>query len=123
MAEALLRDVAPDRYDVHSAGTFATAVRPEASTVMAELGIDVSAQTSKVVDRYVGQAWDYVITVCDEANESCPVFPGAGQRMHWSFADPSKATGTDDERLAAYRRVRDEIAERVRAFASDGERA
>jgi arsenate reductase len=85
---------------------------------MGELGIDISRQTSKTLDRYLGQPWDAVITVCDDANEACPVFPGTSARDHWSFPDPSKATGTDDERLAVYRAVRDQIAARVKELAA-----
>jgi arsenate reductase len=117
MAEGYLRHVAGDRFEVHSAGTEATAVRPEAIAVMAEIGVDISGQTSKTLDRYVDQPWDYVITVCDDANEACPVFPGAQQRSHWSFPDPSKASGSDEERLAVFRDVRDRIVRRVRMLA------
>jgi arsenate reductase len=114
MAEGLLRHFAGDRFEVHSAGTVATEVRPMAIQVMSELGIDISGQTSKTLERYLGDTWDFVITVCDDANESCPVFPGAAQRSHWSFVDPSKAEGPDEQRLAVFRSVRDEIARRVR---------
>jgi arsenate reductase len=118
MAEGYLRHIAGDRFDVYSAGTEATRVRPEAITVMDELGIDISGQQSKTFQRFFDQPWDYVITVCDDANESCPVFPGTAGRSHWSFEDPSKATGTDEERLAVYRAVRDQIARRIRTFAA-----
>jgi arsenate reductase len=117
MAEGYLRHVAGDRFEVHSAGTEATAVRPEAIAVMAEIGVDISGQTSKTLDRYLDETWDYVITVCDDANEACPVFPGAQQRSHWSFPDPSKASGSDEERLAVFRDVRDRIVRRVRMLA------
>ena len=113
MAEGLLRHVAGDRFEAHSAGTEATAVRPLAIRAMRELGIDISKQTSKTLDPYVDQHFDYVITVCDEANESCPIFPNAIHRLHWSLADPSKATGSEDERLAVYRAVRDQLRERI----------
>jgi len=116
MAEGLLRDVAGDRFEVHSAGTEATGVRPESIEVMAEIGIDISGQQSKTLQRYLGQKWDYVVTVCDDANESCPVFPGTAQRLHWSFRDPSKVAGSAEERLEAFRSVRDEIAARIGAF-------
>ncbi len=116
MAEGFLRHIAGDRFDVYSAGTEATLVRPEAIAVMNEIGVDISGQTSKTLQRYLGDQWDYVITVCDDANESCPVFPGTSDRSHWSFPDPSKATGTDAERLAVYRDVRDQIARRMRTF-------
>ena len=106
MAEGLFRHIAGDRFDVYSAGTEATSIRPEAITVMREVGIDISGQTSKTLERYLHEPWDYVITVCDDANESCPVFPGAADRSHWSFEDPSKATGTENERLEVFRKTR-----------------
>jgi arsenate reductase len=115
MAEGLLRAAAGDRYDAFSAGTEATHVRPLAIRAMAELGIDISRQESKTLDRYLDQRFDAVITVCDDANESCPVFPGAAQRLHWSFPDPSRARGSEEEQLAVYRAVRDAIGERIRA--------
>ena len=118
MAEGLLRHIAGDRFDVYSAGTEATSVRAEAITVMREVGIDISGQTSKTLERYLHEPWDYVITVCDAANESCPVFPGAADRSHWSFEDPSKATGTENERLEVFRKTRNEIAGRIRMFAA-----
>jgi arsenate reductase len=117
MAEGFLRHHAGEHFEVHSAGTEATEVRPFAIEAMAEIGIDISDQSSKTLERYLGETWDHVITVCDDANESCPVFPGAGNRAHWSFVDPSRATGTDAERLAVFRSVRDEIVRRIRLFA------
>jgi arsenate reductase len=113
MAEGLLRHLGGERFEVFSAGTEATHVRPLAIRVMAELGIDISGQQSKTLDRYLGEPFDDVITVCDAANEACPIFPGAKQRRHWSFEDPSKATGSEDEQLAVYRRVRGEIRARI----------
>jgi arsenate reductase (thioredoxin) len=113
MAEGMLRDLAEDRFEVYSAGTEATHVRPLAIRAMDEMGIDISGQESKTLERYVGEPFDYVITVCDEANEACPFFPGAKSRLHWSFEDPSQATGSEEERLAVFRRVRDEIRERI----------
>lgn len=113
MAEGLLRHFGGDRFAAFSAGTEATGVRPLAMRAMAELGIDISAQTSKTLHRYLGEPFDEVITVCDSANETCPVFPGARNRRHWSFDDPSRATGSEDEQLAVYRRVRDEIRARI----------
>jgi arsenate reductase len=113
MAEGLLRHLAGDRYEVFSAGTEATHVRPLAVEVMRELGIDITRQESKTLDRYLDQPFDDVITVCDQANEACPVFLGAKRRLHWSFPDPSKATGTKEERLEVYRLVRDAIRERI----------
>ena len=117
MAEGFLRHIAGDHFEVHSAGTEASQVRPLAIRAMAEIGVDISGHTSKTLERYLGRAWDYVITVCDDANESCPVFPGAANRNHWSFTDPSRATGTEEEQLAVFRRVRDQIVQRVRLFA------
>ena len=113
MAEGLLRHLAGDRFDAYSAGTEATHVRPLAIRVMAEVGVDISGQESQTLDRYLGQPFDAVITVCDHANEACPVFVGAKERLHWSFPDPSHAEGTEDERLAVYRTVRDAIRARI----------
>ena len=80
---------------------------------MVELGIDISGQESETLDRYLDEPFDYVVTVCDDANEACPVFPGAKNRLHWSFRDPSRATGSGEERLGAFREVRDEILRRI----------
>lgn len=113
MAEGLLRSLGGERFEAHSAGTEATAVRPLAVKAMAELGIDISAQRSKTLDPYVEQRFDAVITVCDEANEACPVFPNAERRLHWSLPDPSQASGTEEERLAVFRSVRDELRRRI----------
>lgn len=113
MAEGLLRHLASDRYEAHSAGTVATLVRPLAIRAMAELGVDISGQNSKTLERYLDEHFDAVITVCDQANEACPVFPGARRRLHWSFPDPSKATGTEAEQLGVYRAVRDAIRSRI----------
>jgi len=113
MAEGFLRSLAGDRFEVASAGTQATRVHPLAIRAMAEVGIDLGPHTSKVVDEFVEQPWDYVITVCDAANEACPVFPKKANRLHWSFEDPSQATGSDDVRLNVFRRVRDQIKRRI----------
>ena len=113
MAEGLLRAKAGDRFQAFSAGSEATEVRPLAVRAMAELGIDISGQRSKTTDTFAGQEFDYVVTVCDDAKEACPYFPGAIQRLNWSFEDPSAAKGSEDERLAVFRRVRDEIAARM----------
>src|SRR5690242_21319385 len=113
MAEGFLRSIAADRFEVASAGTQATRVHPLAIRAMADIGIDLSLHTSKVVDGLVEQPWDYVITVCDAANEACPVFPGKSSRLHWSFEDPSRATGNEDQRLEVFRRVRDQIERRI----------
>lgn len=109
MAEGILRHLAGDTYQVFSAGTEETFVRPQAIQVMAEVGIDVSKQQSKTLERYLRDEFDEVITVCDDANEACPVFPNAKNRQHWSFPDPSKAQGSEEEQLQAYRAVRDAI--------------
>jgi arsenate reductase (thioredoxin) len=113
MAEGLLRHLAGDRYDAFSAGTEATHVRPLAIRAMRELDIDISTQESKTLDRYLGEPFDAVVTVCEQTAEACPVFPGAKRRLHWSFPDPSKAQGSKDEQLAVYREVRDDIRRRI----------
>ena len=113
IAEGLLRHLGNERFEVFSAGTEATYVRPMAIQAMAELGIDISHQQSKTLDRYLGEPLDDVITVCDTAAEACPVFPGATRRRHWSFEDPSKATGSETEQLKVYRQVRDKIRSRI----------
>jgi arsenate reductase len=114
MAEAFLRSLAGDQFEVASAGTEATRVHPLAIRAMADVGIDLGGHTSKIVDELVEQPWDYVITVCDAANEACPVFPKRTSRRHWSFEDPSRAAGDDEQRLEVFRRVRDQIERRVR---------
>jgi arsenate reductase (thioredoxin) len=114
MAEGLLRAWAGDRFEAFSAGTEATEVRPLAICAMAELGIDISGHRSKALTEFVGQPFDLAITTCDDAKEACPFFPGADRQLHWAFDDPSATTGTDDEQLAVFRRVRDEIGGRIR---------
>jgi arsenate reductase (thioredoxin) len=109
MAEGLLRHDAGEAFDVESAGTKPGIVRPEAIRVMREFGIDISGHRSKHVDEFDGQRFDYVITVCANAKESCPVFPDATKRLHRSFEDPAALEGTEAERLALFRRVRDEL--------------
>ncbi len=116
MAEGLLRHLGGGSVEVASAGTEARGVHPMAVRVMAEIGIDLRGHASKTLDRFVGKPWDDVITVCDHANESCPIFPGATRRRHWSFDDPSAATGSEEQRLAAFRRVRDEIRARIETW-------
>ena len=116
MAEGLLRHLAGDRFEVASAGVSPAQVKPEAVTVMREIGVDISHHHSKSVDEFVGQEFDFVITVCDNANEQCPVFPGKTQRIHWSFDDPAAAEGDAESRLAVFRRVRDEILQRLQVF-------
>src|ERR1700680_4627471 len=109
MAEGLLRHDAGDRFEVFSAGTRPSRVRPEAVTVMRELGIDISGNRSKHVDEFANQKFDYVLTVCDNAKERCPVFPGEAIRVHQSFEDPATLDAPEPKRLALFRRVRDEI--------------
>jgi len=108
--------MAGNRVDVASAGVSPTQVRPEAIVAMREIGIDISGYRSKSVDEFVNQNFDYVITVCDNANEQCPVFPGQVKRIHWSFDDPAAAQGDDEARLSVFRRVRDEIRDQLRLF-------
>jgi arsenate reductase (thioredoxin) len=116
MAEGLLRREAGARWEVHSAGTHPTSVRPEAVAVMNELGIDISRQWSKSVDEFAGREFDFVITVCDHANAVCPVFPGNTRRLHWPFEDPAAVTGDAETKLEAFRLVRDQIQAKVREF-------
>lgn len=118
MAEGLLRDHAGGRFEVFSAGTRPSRVRPEAIAVMRELGIDISGHRSKSVDEFSGQSFDYVLTVCDNAKESCPVFPGKTVMIHRSFEDPAALQGSEEERLALFRRVRDELRRYLRDFGS-----
>ena len=119
MAEGLLRHLGGARFEVHSAGTRASFVRPEAIQAMAELGLDISGQRSKNVDEFSGQAFAYVITVCDHANEACPIFPAGTQRLHHSFTDPpAPGVGTDEARLAVFRQVRDELQAWLQDFAA-----
>ena len=117
MAEGILRHEGGGAFEVYSAGTKASAVRTEAIQAMREIGIDITSHRSKSVDEFVGQEFDYVITVCDNAKESCPVFPGKTKRIHQSFEDPPPpGVGSDDVRLAIFRRVRDEIREWLKSF-------
>ncbi|HTS60989.1 MAG TPA: arsenate reductase ArsC [Candidatus Acidoferrales bacterium] len=116
MAEGLLRHDAGDRFEVFSAGTKPGLVRPEAIAVMRELGIDISGHRSKSVDEFAGQSPDYVVTVCDNARESCPVFPGQSIRIHHAFDDPAGVQGSAEERMAVFRRVRDELRRYLRDF-------
>ena len=117
MAEGLLRSLAGDKFDVYSAGTKPSIVRPEAIAAMAERSIDIASHRSKHVDEFAGRSFDYVITVCDDAKESCPIFPAATKRVHWSFPDPAAVQGGENERLDAFRRVRDSLEVILREFA------
>lgn len=115
MAEGLLRHLAGDRMEVFSAGTRATSVNPHAIRAMAERGIDISHQRSKHLNEFLGQPFDYVITVCDAAAETCPIFPGRSERIHWSFPDPAAVEG-ESAKAEAFRTVRDGLEERFKAW-------
>lgn len=116
MAEAWLRELGGDAFAAYSAGTEPKGLHPLTIVVMREAGIDVSQQESKHLSRYLNEPWDYVITVCDRARESCPVFPGDSKRIHWSFDDPADPALSEEERLRTFRRVREEIRQRVSLF-------
>lgn len=118
MAEGLLRHDAGEQFEVASAGTNASFVRPEAIAVMREVGIGITGHRSKNVDEFAGQQFDYVITVCDNARETCPVFLGKAEKLHHNFEDPAAATGSEQERLAVFRRVRDQLRAYLRDFSS-----
>lgn len=120
MAEGLLRQDAGDSFEVFSAGVKSSFVRPHAIEAMREVGIDISGQRSKSVEEFLDEEFDYVITVCDNANEHCPVFPGRAKRLHWSFEDPATAPGDEAAKLAVFRRVRDQIRQQLRAWVSEG---
>ncbi len=116
MAEGLLRHDGGPAFEVSSAGTKPSQVRPEAIEAMKEVGIDISGHRSKSVDEFADQEFDYVVTVCDNAKESCPVFPGKTERIHWSFEDPAAVEGDWETRLSAFRRIRDEIREKFHSL-------
>jgi arsenate reductase len=116
MAEGLLRASGGPEWEAHSAGVEATFVRLEAIEAMDEIGIDINDQQSKSLDRFIGQDWDFVIPVCEEGAAACPMIPGQHVIERWQFDDPAATIGTDEERLAVFRRVRDEIAEKVKDF-------
>jgi len=116
MAEGLMRKMGGNNFEVASAGISPTQVRSEAVEVMKEIGIDISQHLSKDVDRFVADNFDYVITVCDNANERCPVFPGHAKRIHWSFADPAQVEGDEATKLSAFRTIRDQIKQRIATF-------
>jgi arsenate reductase len=122
MAQGLLRHLAGDRFHVESAGTEATRVHPLTIEAMSEIGIDLSTHASKTLERFLSLPFDYVITVCDRANENCPIFPEGGECIHWTFDDPSLASGSEENRLRTFRRVRDEILGRLRTFVTLAER-
>ncbi|MGA9033418.1 MAG: arsenate reductase ArsC [Sulfuricaulis sp.] len=116
MAEGLLRTVGGADFEVHSAGTEPKELHPLAVEVMRETGIDIAGHKSKPLERFLGQQFDYIITVCDRARDSCPTFPGDNQRIHWGFEDPAAVTGSRAEQLTVFRRVRNEISERLRVW-------
>lgn len=116
MAEGLLRHFAGDKLEVFSAGVEPVQVNPLAIAVMKEIGIDISKHTSKSVAGFLGQQFDYCITVCDNAKQTCPVFPGKYQRIHWSLEDPAQARGTEEEKLNVFRKIRDKIKENIAVF-------
>jgi arsenate reductase (thioredoxin) len=116
MAEGLLREMAGDRMEVFSAGTKPSTVNPLAIRAMRERGIDISGQRSKHLNEYLKQPFDYVITVCDSAAESCPLFPGRAERIHWSFPDPAAAEGNEGKRLVFFRKVRDDIEAQLQGW-------
>jgi len=116
MAEGLLRHDGGDAFAVESAGLEPSFVRPEAIEAMREIGIDISDQHSKSLDKFLGQPFDYVITVCDNANQNCPIFPGAKRRIHWSVEDPASVVGSEETRLKAFRDARDDLRERLSKF-------
>jgi arsenate reductase (thioredoxin) len=122
MAEALLRTHGGDRFEVHSAGTEPRGVNPLTLRVLGEAGIDASWARSKSVNEFLDERFDYVITVCDQARQVCPVFPGVHESLHWGYEDPAEATGAEEERLAVFRRVFTQMGERVRQFATLAER-
>ncbi len=116
MAEGMLRAWADDRFESFSAGTEATRVRPEAIEVMREIGIDISTQASKTLEPFLGQKFDWLVTVCDQAREACPTLPGVNRQEHWSIDDPSAVESDELTRLAAFRAARDDLAARIRDF-------
>jgi arsenate reductase len=118
MAEALLRQHGGDTFEVHSAGTIPKGINPLTLRVLADAGIDASWARSKSVDEFLGQSFDYVVTVCDEARQVCPVFPGVHESLHWGYEDPAAAEGSEEERVAVFRKVFIQLGERIRQFAT-----
>ena len=121
MAEGLLRDINNDEYEVFSAGVNPTEVNPNAIEVMKEIGINISGQKSKHVNEFTNQTFDIIITVCDNAKESCLIFPGKAERLQWSFFDPAEALGSQENLLKAFKKVRDQIAEKIKGYFSKKE--
>lgn len=116
MAEGFLKYMAGDRFEVYSAGVKPTAVNPLAIKVMAEIGIDISKHRSKSVMEFIDQSFDYVITVCDNAQKTCPVFPGEHEKIHWDLEDPAAAEGSEEKKIVVFRKIRDEIKKNILAF-------
>jgi arsenate reductase (thioredoxin) len=121
MAEGLLRHEGGDRFDVFSAGTKPSQVRPEAVAVMNEIGLDISSHRSKSVDEFIAQDLEFVITVCNHAKETCPIFPGITKMLHWPFDDPAAVEGPENVRLSAFRKIRDQIQGRIMVFLNGDE--
>lgn len=119
MAEALLRHLGGNRFEAHSAGLDPKGMNPLTVEALAEIGLDTKGQSSKSLQVYLGHHFDHVITVCDHANEKCPAWPGKTQRHHWSFEDPAAATGTHEEQLNVFRKIRDKISARIKAWLRD----
>jgi arsenate reductase (thioredoxin) len=113
MAEGLLRDIAGDKFEAFSAGIYPTSVHPLAKKVMKELGIDISGRESKSVDEFLDKEFDFVITVCDNARQTCPFFPGNHELLHWSLEDPAIALGSEEERLLIFRKIRDQLRDHI----------
>ena len=118
MSEGFLRHMAGDKFEVFSAGVKPTTVNPLAIKVMAEAGIDISSHRSKSAKEFIGQKFDYVITVCNNANQTCPIFPGKYEKVHWDLEDPAGAVGSEEERLIIFRRIRDQIKNNISGFLS-----
>ena len=116
MAEGFLRHMAGDKFEVFSAGIKPTQVNPLAIKVMAEVGVDISKHRSKSAMEFIGQQFDYVVTVCDNAKQTCPIFPGKYEKIHWDLEDPAEAKGNEEERLIFFRRIRDEIKNMISNF-------
>ena len=113
MAEGLLRNMGGDTFEAFSAGVNPTSINPLAKKVMGEIGIDISGQQSKSVDEFLDKEFDYVITVCDNARQTCPFFPGNHELLHWSLEDPSTFLGSEEERLLMFRKIRDQLRDRI----------
>ena len=116
LAEALLRHHGGDAFEVDSAGTEPKGINPLTLRVLADAGIDASWARSKSVTEFLGQSFDYVVTVCDQARQSCPVFPGVHESLHWGYEDPAEAVGTEEERLLVFRRVFTQLGDRIQRF-------